>query len=146
MVRTVTPRTTGETGLARSIHALRKDAGLERLTLGEIKSSITYVSGKRRAWLAEAAVVHFGGLDTLPDAPPPTVVLPLDQAEELFGADVGEEACAFLELAWRAGGRPGSERTRHDRTFRSPSSSDRYETDDICPRSCQRFRRTCLTV
>jgi hypothetical protein len=30
--------------------------------------------------------------------PPPTLVLPLDQAEELFSADAGPEASKFLDL------------------------------------------------
>ena len=33
--------------------------------------------------------------------PAPTLVLPVDQAEELFGADAGEEGPAFLELLGR---------------------------------------------
>ena len=45
-------------------------------------------------------------------APLPTLVLPLDQAEELFGADAGEEAPTFLELISglvAAGGDPGGD-------------------------------------
>ena len=34
----------------------------------------------------------------LPISPPPPLVLPLDQAEELFNADAGPEAARFLEL------------------------------------------------
>ena len=89
---------TGETGLARSIHDLRKDAGLSRPSLGEIKNAISDADTVR-AWLAEAALA---ARDRLPDASgserPPTLVLSLDQAEELFGADAGEEGPAFLEL------------------------------------------------
>ena len=46
---------TGETGLARSIHDLRKEVGLTEPSLGEIKNAISD-DGLVRAWLAEAAV------------------------------------------------------------------------------------------
>ena len=45
---------TGETGLARSIHDLRKEVGLIEPSLGEIKNAITD-DGTVRVWLAEAA-------------------------------------------------------------------------------------------
>ncbi len=45
---------TGETGLARSIHDLRKELGLIEPSLGEIKNTISD-DGTVRAWLAEAA-------------------------------------------------------------------------------------------
>ena len=35
------------------------------------------------------------------EAPRPTLVLPVDQAEELFNADAGPEAPRFLELTGR---------------------------------------------
>ena len=45
---------TGETGLARSIHDLRKEVGLTEPSLGEIKNAISD-DGAVRAWLTEAA-------------------------------------------------------------------------------------------
>lgn len=89
---------TGDTGLARSIHRLRDEVGLRVPSLGEIKNAI-HDSDQLRGWLAEAvaaARVLVPGLER-----PPTLVLPLDQAEELFGVDAGEEGQAFLELLGR---------------------------------------------
>ena len=43
-------------------------------------------------------------LDVPADQPAPTLVLPVDQAEELFNADAGPEAARFRG----AGGRPGA--------------------------------------
>ena len=37
-------------------------------------------------------------LDVPAEQPAPTLVLPVDQAEELFNADAGPEAARFLEL------------------------------------------------
>jgi WD40 repeat protein len=92
---------TGETGLARSIHDLRKEVGLIEPSLGEIKSSISD-DGAVRAWLAEAALAARDRfLDARASEMPPTLVLPLDQAEELFGVDAGDEGPAFLELLGR---------------------------------------------
>lgn len=89
---------TGDTGLARSIHRLRDEVGLRVPSLGEIKNA-THDSDQIRAWLAEAVAA---ACDRVPDLErPPTLVLPLDQAEELFGVDAGEEGQAFLELLGR---------------------------------------------
>ena len=68
-------------------------------SLGELKNAISD-DGAVRAWLTEAAEAarnrflgRVGRRGTQP-----TLVLPLDQAEELFGVDAGEEGRAFLEL------------------------------------------------
>ena len=86
---------TGETGLARSIHDLRKEVGLAEPSLGEIKNAISD-DGTVRAWLAEAAAAARNRfLDAPASATPPTLVLPLDQAEELFGVDAGKRGRRF---------------------------------------------------
>jgi hypothetical protein len=94
---------TGELGLARSIHQLRSDLGFAHPLLGEIKEACRheradYLSGL----LAEARQT---ARDRLLDVPAeqaaPTLVLPVDQAEELFNADAGPEAASFLELLGR---------------------------------------------
>ena len=52
-----------------------------------------------RGWLAEARqVARTRLLDVAAEQPAPTLVLPVDQAEELFNADAGPEAPRFLEL------------------------------------------------
>ncbi|OLO99807.1 hypothetical protein BVU76_23870 [Mycolicibacterium porcinum] len=89
---------TGDTGLARSIHRLRDEVGLRVPSLGEIKNA-THDSDQLRAWLAEAVAAACARVPDLER--PPTLVLPLDQAEELFGVDAGEEGQAFLELLGR---------------------------------------------
>ena len=91
---------TGETGLARAIHATRHRLGLTAPTLGGIKAACTDDPERVRELLAgvrEAAAARL--LDqTGAQAPRPTLVLPLDQAEELFSADAGAQAGQFLAL------------------------------------------------
>lgn len=91
---------TGETGLARSIHDLRKEVGLAGPSLGEIKNAMG--DAAVRAWLAEAvAAARTKWLDATASTPPPTLVLPVDQAEELFGVDAADEGQALLDLLGR---------------------------------------------
>lgn len=88
---------TGETGLARSIHDLRNEVGLAGPSLGEIRNAMN--APAVRAWLAEAAAAaRTRWLDAPASTAPPTLVLPVDQAEELFGVDAADEGPAFLDL------------------------------------------------
>ena len=122
---------TGESGLARSIHDLRKDVGLVEPSLGEIKNAISD-DGAIRAWLVEAAVAARKRWLDAPDAtPPPTLVLPLDQTEELFGVDAGEEGLAFLELLGRLLSDVDS--TGLDMIVVATIRSDRYEPLQTAP-------------
>ncbi|MFD6394030.1 TIR domain-containing protein [Nocardia sp. NPDC060259] len=122
---------TGETGLARSIHDLRKEVGLIEPNLGEIKNAISD-DGTVRAWLAEAAVAARNRLlDAPTSATPPTLVLPLDQAEELFGADAGEEGPEFLELLGRL--LSDDDSTGLDMIVVATIRSDRYEPLQTAP-------------
>ena len=89
---------TGEHGLARSIHALRVRLGLPEPALGTIKAGAGDPV-RVRGWLAEAQRVAVDRFLTDARPTPPTIVLPVDQAEELFGADAGEEASVFLTTA-----------------------------------------------
>lgn len=93
----------GERGLARAVHDLLADMGLPAPTLGEIKEVCTRAEiGLLRRWLAEARqAARLRILDTADGAPPPTLVLPIDQAEELFGVDAGPFAGRFLQLLAR---------------------------------------------
>ena len=91
---------TGELGLAASIHTLRSRLGLGAPMLGEIKNACHPEHVERlRDWLEEARQV---ARDRLLDVPAeqaaPTLVLPVDQGEELFNADAGPEAPRFLAL------------------------------------------------
>ena len=91
---------TGELGLAHSIHQLRSRMGFARPLLGEIKNACHHEQVEcLRGWLEEP---RQAARDRLLDVPSeqaaPTLVLPVDQAEELFNADAGPEAPHFLEL------------------------------------------------
>jgi WD40 repeat protein len=88
---------TGDSGLAKSVYALRTSLGLNQPGLGAIKAGVGD-SQLLRGWLAEAenaALERFVN-GCRPTAP--TLILPVDQAEELFGADVGAEADEFLTV------------------------------------------------
>jgi WD40 repeat protein len=92
---------TGDTGLARAVHAARTRLGLaSSLNLGQIKEACLCGDVDRiREWLMDAQRAACARLLGKPaDAPAPTLVLPVDQAEELFGADAGNEASLFLRL------------------------------------------------
>jgi len=91
---------TGELGLAHSIHQLRSQMGFAKPLLGEIKNACHHEQVEcLRGWLEEP---RQAARDRLLDVPSeqaaPTLVLPVDQAEELFNADAGPEAPHFLEL------------------------------------------------
>jgi WD40 repeat protein len=91
---------TGEHGLAAAVQALRTDVGLREPVLGDIKTACLASDVERlRGWLEEARQVARARLLDLPaDQPAPTLVLPLDQSEELFNADAGPQAPRFLQI------------------------------------------------
>ena len=68
--------------------------------MGEIKNACHPEHVERlRGWLEEARhAARARLLDVAAEQPAPTLVLPVDQAEELFNADAGPEAPRFLEL------------------------------------------------
>lgn len=84
---------TGVHGLAQAVCGLRSRAGPGAPALGDVKtacasSDLARLSG----WLAEAQ--RAAGSDEAP----PTVVIPVDQGEELFATDGGAEALACRTL------------------------------------------------
>jgi len=90
---------TGAHGLAAAIHTARQALRLTGAPLGEVKRAclndpdrVVELLCELRASAATrvAAAGHQGAV--------PTLVLPLDQAEELFSADAGPEAEQFLVL------------------------------------------------
>jgi WD40 repeat protein len=91
---------TGDRGLAAAVHTLLAGLGSAAPTLGQVKAACTAGDAARlRGWLDLARRAARARLvDIAEEAPAPTVVLPLDQAEELFGADAGPEAPKFLAL------------------------------------------------
>jgi WD40 repeat protein len=90
---------TGDTGLARAIHHARRRLGLAKPPLGDIEIACTADPARVRALLSE---IRQAAAERLPEpdsaAAPPTLVLPLDQAEELFSSDAGPESASFLRL------------------------------------------------
>ncbi|WAM19967.1 nSTAND1 domain-containing NTPase [Rhodococcus sp. JS3073] len=91
---------TGELGLAHSLYSLRAGLGLLQPQLGEIKAACLESDVDRLlAWFAEARqAARARLLDAPPEAPAPTLILPLDQGEELFSADAGPQAPRFLQI------------------------------------------------
>ncbi|WP_433623975.1 TIR domain-containing protein [Nocardia sp. CA-120079] len=84
---------TGDRGLARAVHELRVRAGLASPTLGAIKAAcLADDTSQLTNWLRE---VQRHEVD---QGVAPTLVLPIDQAEELFTADAGPEAARCLGL------------------------------------------------
>lgn len=91
----------GDSGLAAAIWAARDRLGLRTPSLGEIKTACAGNSKRICALLHEirhaaAARLPAGDDDDKPALP--TLILPLDQAEELFSADAGEQGDALLRL------------------------------------------------
>lgn len=90
---------TGSTGFAKAIHAARRRLGLDQPPLFDINSACLHDPDHVRELLVslrDAAVRRL--LETEDHAAPPTVVVPLDQAEELLSLDGGDEARQFLKL------------------------------------------------
>ena len=96
---------TGDAGLAAAIWHARDKLGLSAPSLGEIKSACTDDIERLRELLIE---VQQAAADRLPDPvrgdekpTPPTLILPLDQAEELFSADAGAQGAELMSLIRR---------------------------------------------
>ena len=91
---------TGDTGLAKAMHATRSRLGLSGPDLGGIKRAcLEGDTGRLREWLHEMRHAAASRLLTEPgEQALPTLIMPVDQAEELFGAEAGREGPRFLEL------------------------------------------------
>ncbi|MGH8660701.1 MAG: beta-propeller domain-containing protein, partial [Burkholderiales bacterium] len=84
----------GTTGLAASIEAAFRERKTAR-SRAVINNALREPDGFNRL-LAELQTLATSRIG--PDASSPTVVIPIDQGEELFGADGGAEAERFLDL------------------------------------------------
>jgi len=90
---------TGQHGLAAAIHTARTALRLSGAPLGEIKNACQHDPDKVADLLAEVRGAAAKRLvDAGHDVAAPTLVLPLDQAEELFSADAGPQAEQFVAL------------------------------------------------
>ena len=136
---------TGELGLAHAIHRLRAELGLARAAVGGDQERLPPEHVEQlRGWLEEARqVARARLLDVAAGQPAPTLVLPVDQAEELFNADAGPEAPRFLELLaalveHEAGVTPAM-------IVALTIRADRYEPLQIAPRTGRGRDARCLT-
>ena len=99
MVRPERDALAGANGLAKAIDAAFRDRRLTGPPLGDIKAACLGSPAQLRDILLQLRdAAHGQLLDRDPAAPPPTVVLPLDQAEELLTAEAARHAERFLEL------------------------------------------------
>ena len=90
---------TGDHGFAAAIHSARQQLGLRGARLGEIKKVCLGDPDRVAQLLGEARSAAAKRLaDAGQDGLAPTLVLPLDQAEELFSVDAGDQAEQFLTL------------------------------------------------
>ena len=90
---------TGDHGLAAAIDTANKALRLVGAPLGEIKTACLHDPDRVVELLVALRAAAGKRLaDAGQDGPAPTLVLPLDQAEELFSADAGPEAGQFLTL------------------------------------------------
>jgi WD40 repeat protein len=100
VVRPETHMLTGENGLAEAIHATRARLGLRKPLLADIKEAcLNDAAGVCDLLLdIQHAAAPPGPKDGPEDPGFPTVVIPVDQAEELFSDDAGQEAPRFLDM------------------------------------------------
>ena len=99
MVRPEHDALAGANGLAKAIDTAFRDRRLTGPALGDIKAACLGSPAPLRDILLQLRDAADGQLlDRDPAAPPPTVVVPLDQAEELLTAEAARHAERFLEL------------------------------------------------
>jgi WD40 repeat protein len=88
----------GETGLIRSLQQALKDAGHAR-SLADIRRDVQAGPTGLIPLLRELGESKIAWAGSRTDAPkPPSLILPIDQAEELFASDGAAEAESFLKL------------------------------------------------
>ncbi|MEV5648657.1 TIR domain-containing protein [Nocardia sp. NPDC052254] len=144
---------TGVHGLAAVVYATRRRVGLPAPDLGDVKTALTEQdTAALRQWLIEiqqAARHRLGD----PSIEAPTLVLPIDQAEELLSTDAGTEGTWMLDLLAGLLTAPVGERPslivaatiRTDRYERLQSTQQLADVatvvfDDLKPMPRNRFR------
>lgn len=89
----------GERGLAHALHRALAELKLPAINLGDIKAQLRQGPAVLAGLLRQLQDALCARLLGLPEgAPPPTLVLPVDQAEELFNPDASDEARDFLRV------------------------------------------------
>jgi WD40 repeat protein len=123
---------TGASGLASAIHATRTRLGLKAPALGDVKAAcLSGVAAVRQLLIECQRVAYTRLLDDSTDGQLPTLVLPLDQAEELFTADAGPQAPQFLSLLADIAG--DNDRTGLGLIVAATIRTDRYEAMQTAP-------------
>ena len=129
---------TGETGLAHAICTTRQRMALPTVSLGQIKTACTAGDTQRISqWLNE--IRHEAAMQLLEDLqaddapPPPTLIVPLDQAEELFSADAGPQAEQFLTLVRELSSALGATESEIGLIVTATIRTDRYEVMQTAP-------------
>jgi WD40 repeat protein len=130
IVRPETRVLTGENGLATALLGARRSLGLTAVNQVELENGLLEDSPeKTKAMLAELrAAASKRLLDSSEDALPPTLVLSIDQAEELFIPGGAEEAGRFFKLmgSLLSGEREISDTKAADLIVMLTIRSDRY--------------------
>ncbi len=143
---------TGDTGLAASISTARQRLGLTTPSLGDIKAACSFDPPRVRQLLAEiqhAAAVRLPADDQSENPAPPTLILPVDQAEELFGSDLGAESEQFLSFIGHEHGLVVAVTIRTDRyemmqTHDALASLNTRVFDDLKPMPPNQFREVII--
>jgi hypothetical protein len=102
VVRPETLPISGNHGLVQSLARCMEHLGISERNPGDLMMRLSASGAVEFASMLssiqEAARVRFVSGDEQSSSPAPTLVLPVDQAEELFNADAGPEARKFLSL------------------------------------------------
>jgi WD40 repeat protein len=122
----------GERGLAVAIHQARLAFGVSGETLGAIKEALGTDIGALTHPLADIQLAARDRLAvSIPDIAPPTLLLCVDQTEELFSPDATDEARRFLAIIGETLRNLGSNRSSLIVAF--TIRSDRYELLQAAP-------------
>ena len=116
----------GANGFAKAVYAARQAKGLTDPALGDIETACAEQPEQIRQLLVELQeTAQTQLLDRGEDAAPPTLVLPLDQAEELLSAEGERQAELFLRLVRDLVAPPKGKRL--DLIVAASIRSDRFE-------------------
>jgi hypothetical protein len=89
----------GAEGLATAIYSARQQLGLTTPELGDVRAACTDGADQVRMLLAQLQEAARSRLvERGEDSVPPTLVLPVDQAEELLAPEGAKPAVAFLQM------------------------------------------------
>ena len=127
----------GDRGLATALARAMAAMKLPPANPGDVLAALKDAPERFAALLRAIQTAAQARLLTTPeDAVPPTIVLPVDQAEELFGADATDEARTFLNLigsVLREAIDPGQTERRVPLIVVFTIRSDRYEPLQTAP-------------